>query len=153
MVCTYKFFKGDSVWKNQTDERSLLWCTSLIFTCAYEHCFILPVVVQQSTQYSQDINYIMPSYWIVHNSPSGYMDRDDWHKSMAHFPSMCSSSALNPQVLFYDGRVSHFHDRALHILCRHNIQYFILKSGDYVHEQPNDNGPNMKLMNFMVMKE
>ena len=73
------------------------------------------------------------------------MDRYGWHKSMSHFPSMCCSSLLNPQVLFYDGHDSHFDDRALYIILKHNIQSFILKASDYVHDQPSNNGPNMKL--------
>ena len=70
------------------------------------------------------------------------VDRDGWHKSMSHFASMCCSSPQTPQVIFYDGHDRYFDDRALNILCRHNIQYFILKSGGSVHDQPNDNGPN-----------
>ena len=76
------------------------------------------------------------------------MDCDGWHKSMSHFTSMCCSSPLNTQVLFYDGHDRHFYDRALDILSRHNIQYFILKAGDYLHDQPNHNGPNMRLNNL-----
>ena len=50
-------------------------------------------------------------------------------------------------MLFYYGHNSHFDDRALYILCKHNIQFFKLKAGDYVHNHINDNGPNMKLKN------
>ena len=64
---------------------------------------------------------------------------------MSHFTPMCCSSPLNPQVLFYDGHASNFDDRALDILHIHNMQYFILKAGEYVHDQPNDNGPNMNI--------
>ena len=67
---------------------------------------------------------------------------------MAHFASMCCSSPLKPQVIFYYGHVSHFYYWALNILFRHNIQYFILKAGDYVYDQLNDNGPNMNLRNI-----
>ena len=67
---------------------------------------------------------------------------------MAHFASMCCSSPLNLQVLFYDGHDNHFDDRSLNILRRHNIQYFILKADDSVHDQSNDNGPKMNLKNF-----
>ena len=76
------------------------------------------------------------------------MDHDGWHKSMSHFASMCCSSPLNPQVLFYDGHDSHFGDRALDIFRKQNIQYFILKSGDYVHDQPINNSPNMNFKNM-----
>ena len=61
---------------------------------------------------------------------------------------MFCSSTLNPQVLFYDCHNSHFDDRASDILRKHNIQSVILKTGDYAHGQPNDNGPNMKLKNL-----
>ena len=76
------------------------------------------------------------------------MDRDGWQKPMAHFASMCCSSPLNLQVLFYNGHDNHFDDRALNIPRRHNIQYFILKTDDSVHDQSNDNGPKMNLKNF-----
>ena len=66
---------------------------------------------------------------------------------MSHFDSMCCSSPRNPQVLFYSGHNSHFDDRELNILCKHNIQSFVHKTGDTVHDQPNNNGPNMKLKN------
>ena len=76
------------------------------------------------------------------------MDRDGWHKYMSHFSSMCCSSPLNPQVLFYDVHDSHFDDRVLDIICRHNIQYFKLKAGYSMHDQPNDKVPNVKLKNL-----
>ena len=76
------------------------------------------------------------------------MDRDGWQKPMAHFASMCCSSPLNIQVLFYNGHDNNFDDRALDIPLRHNIQYFILKADDSVHDQSNDNGPKMNLKNF-----
>ena len=104
--------------------------------------------MHQSTHNTQDIHYNIPSDWVFHNSPSVYMDRDGWHKSMAHFSSMCFSSHLNSQVLFYDGHGIHFDNRSLNMICRHNIQYFILKSCDYVHDHPNDKCPNMKLNIF-----
>ena len=61
---------------------------------------------------------------------------------------MCCYYPLNPQVLFYDGHGSHFDDRALDILRRNNIQSFILKVGDSVHDQPHNNVPNMKFKNL-----
>ena len=64
---------------------------------------------------------------------------------MSNFASMRCSYPLNTQVIFYDGYDSHFDDRALNIICKHQIQTFILKACDSVHDQPNDNGPNMKI--------
>ena len=76
------------------------------------------------------------------------MNWGGWYKSMAHFASMFCYSPLNPQVLFYDDHASYFYYRSLDIICRHNIQYFILNAGDYVHYHPNNNGQNMKLDNL-----
>ena len=67
---------------------------------------------------------------------------------MSHFQSMCCHSPINTQVLFYDVHDSYFDNRALDILCRHNIQYFILKEGGYVNDQPNNNSPNTNHNNF-----
>ena len=67
---------------------------------------------------------------------------------MDHFTSMCCSSTLNTQVLFYDGHDIHFDDRSLNILWSHYIQSLIIKSGESMHEQPNDNGPKLKPKNL-----
>ena len=148
MVCTYEFFMSYRLWKTQTGERVTFWCTLIIFTRTGWQCFVPPVVVHQSTQFTQDIHYNILIDWVVQHLLPGYMDNYGWNKYMAHFSSMCCSSPLNPQVLFYDCRDIHFDDRTLNILRRHNIQYFILKASDSVHYQPNDNGPNMKLKNL-----
>ena len=34
------------------------------------------------------------------------------------------------------------------MLLKHNIQSFIIKAGDYMHDKPNDTGPNINLNNF-----
>ena len=78
----------------------------------------------------------------------GSLGAHSCHKYMSHFASMYCYYPLNPQVLFYDGHVRHFDDRELDILCRHNIQSLILKTGDYMHDQTGDNGPNMKIKNL-----
>ena len=111
-------------------------------------CFISPVVVHQITHYTQDLHHNIPCDWVIHNSPSGYMDHDGWHKSMSHFKFMCCSSPLNHKVLFYGVDDSHFGDRELDIIHIHNIQFFIFKAGDYVNDHPNNNCPNMKLNNY-----
>ena len=51
-------------------------------------------------------------------------------------------------MIFYDGHDIHFDYRELYIICRHNIQYFILKLGDSVNDQPNYYVPNKKLKNL-----
>ena len=148
MVCIYKFFTCDMIWRTKTCDRAPLCCTAIIFTLDYGQCFVPPVMVRQITHYTKYLQYNIPSYWAIHNSPSRYMDHDGWHKFMSNFPSVCFSSTLYPQVLIYGGHDRYFYYRALGILLKQNIHYFILKVGDSVHDQPNDNGPNMKLNNL-----
>ena len=48
MVCTYKFFADDKIWRIQNFEISPFWCTELIHAPADDHCFIPPFLVQHS---------------------------------------------------------------------------------------------------------
>ena len=73
------------------------------------------------------------------------MDRDGWLKAMTQFSNICGASPVNNQILFFDGHDSHFNDRALKHMQNKNIQPFILKAGDSINDQPNDNGPNSTL--------
>ena len=34
LICTYKFFQGEIMWKLQTGEQASLWCALLVFTRA-----------------------------------------------------------------------------------------------------------------------
>ena len=70
---------------------------------------------------------------------------DGWLKLMFHFSSICCSSPLKPQVLFYDIHNSHFDGMALDILWYHYMKSFILNSGEYVHGQLSSNGPNLNI--------
>ena len=76
------------------------------------------------------------------------MDRDGWMKAMSLFYSTCASIKMNPQVLFFDGHDSHFSYRATHIPRSHHISPLILKAGDFTNDQPNNNGPNLKLKRY-----
>ena len=44
-----------------------------------------PVIVHQTSDYTQDLHYTIPSDWIIHNTMSGYMDRDLWFVAMTCF--------------------------------------------------------------------
>ena len=153
IICTYKFFMDDRAWRTHTGERVPLWCTGIIFTCTDGKCSIPPFQVHHINHYIQYINCNIPSDWVVRNSPSGYIYHDGWLKSMSHFSSMCFSYPLDTQVLLYYFYASHFDDRMLNILWSHCIQSLILNSGNYVHNQKNYNGTNLKLDYFMVMQE
>ena len=90
-------------------------------------CFVPPVLVHYNANYTLDIHYNLPINWLVYNIPSGYMDDNGWLKFVAHFFSVCGSSALNPLVIVYDVHNNHFYDIAIDVLLNHHIQPFNLK--------------------------
>ena len=73
------------------------------------------------------------------------MDRDGCLKSTTQFSNICGDSPINNKIIFFNGNDSHFYGHTLLHMYQWNIQPFILKAGDYVNDQPNDNGPNAKL--------
>ena len=75
VVCAYKLFQGEIMWKVQTGERTPFWYTLLVFTRANGKCFMPPTVVHQAKEYSQDLHHNIPLDCTLHHTPSGYMDR------------------------------------------------------------------------------
>ena len=98
----------EKIWKSQTGERFLFWCTAMIFIRAYGQWFMPPLIVRQSENYTQDLQWNLPSDWLVHNTPSGYMDRYGWMNTMSLFGRTCVASKLNKQFLFFEGHDRHF---------------------------------------------
>ena len=91
------------------------------------------------------IHYNIQLDWIVHHTPSGYMDKYIWLKAITESSNICGASLVNNQILIFDGHYIHFENCALRqIMCK-NIQPFVLNSGDSINYQPNDIGPNTKL--------
>ena len=64
---------------------------------------------------------------------------------MTQFSNICGAPPVSNQILFFDGPNSHSDDRALTQMQSKNIQIFILKAGDSINEQPNDNRHNSTL--------
>ena len=89
-----------------------------------------PMIFQQAENYTQDLHWNLHSDWLVHNTPSGYMDRDIWMKEMSILSRNCGDNNTNPQILLFDGHDSHFDKRYTHLLQYHHISSFILKSGE-----------------------
>ena len=69
-------------------------------------------------------------------------------KEMSLFIRTCGYIKLNPQVLFFDGHDIHFDERSTHLLRYRHIYPFIIKLGDSVNYQTNDNRPNLKLERY-----
>ena len=76
------------------------------------------------------------------------MNSDGWMKAIMHSKTVCGANNLNPQVLFYGGHGRYFDNRAIHILHYNHIKYFALKACESGNDQPNENGPNIKLDRF-----
>ena len=106
---------------------------------------MLAIVVHQANEYYQDLHHNAPLDWTVHHIPSGYMDIDVCLKAMNQWSNTCSASHVNNKMLFLDGHDSRFDDRALIQMQIKNIQTFILKAGDSINGQPDENGPNSKM--------
>ena len=144
IVCAYKWCNADQIWKAQTGERAPFWVTLLFFTRADGQCPIPPVIVHQSATLSADLLLGVPGDWIVHCTPSGYMDRDGWWKAIQQFCKLSGAHAGNNQALFFDGHDSHWDADALDMMSHNFVHGFFLKAGDSVNDQPNDNGFNAK---------
>ena len=68
IICTYKLFQGEQMWKVQTGEWAPFWCTLLVFTRADGQYFMPPIIVQQAKEYSQYSHYNIPLDWIAHHT-------------------------------------------------------------------------------------
>ena len=75
-----------------------------------------PMIVHKAENYTQDLHWNLPSDWLVHNTLSGYMERDGWMNAMSLLSRTCGAIKLNAQVLFFDVHGIHFDDRSTHLL-------------------------------------
>ena len=145
IVCTWKYCMSEKIWKCKDGEHAPFWVTVLFFTRADGQCFLPPVVVHKGAEQTADFHYGVPADWLIHHSPSGYMDRDGWYKVVRMFTKLSGASKGNIQILFYDGHDSHWDADALDIMATSFVQPFVLKAGNSENDQPNDNGSNAKL--------
>ena len=100
VVCNYNLFQGEIIWKVKTGDHAPFWCTLLLFTRSYGKCFIPPIVVCQSKEYSQDLHHNIPLECTVHTTPSGYMDIYGCLKAMTKFSNICGASPFKNWILF-----------------------------------------------------
>ena len=64
---------------------------------------------------------------------------------MTQFFNISGISPVKNQILLLDGNYSHFNPCTLTQSQRKNIETFIIKAGDSIKNQSNDNRPNTKL--------
>ena len=74
IVNTWKYCMTEKIWKCRDGEHTSFWVTVLFFTRADGQCFIPPVIVHKGGELTADFTYGVPDDWVVHNTPSGYMD-------------------------------------------------------------------------------
>ena len=122
----------------------------LVFKRADGQCFIPPTIEHKSANLSGAHAINLPTNWILHSTPSGYMDHDGWLKTAYAFVRLCGANSMNPQFLFIDGHDSHWDSDALEFFMKNFVYVFFLKSGDSENDQPNDNALNCKLKSIFA---
>ena len=106
---------------------------------------MIPIIVHQAKEYSQDLHSNIPLDWKFHHTPSGYMDRDGCLKAMTQLSNVCGASPVSNQILFFGGHDSYLDECAQKQMKCRKIQPFLLKAYDSIKDQTNNNGPNEKL--------
>ena len=64
---------------------------------------------------------------------------------MTQLSNVYGASPINNQITFIYGHNRHFDNRTLIHIEHQNTQLFVIKSGDYVNTQLDDNGSSEKL--------
>ena len=142
IIYTYKWCKSTRVWRTQDGEKAPFWCSLLFFMRADGQCFVPPTVVHQGVHQNLEHSFGLPGNWTIHCTPSGYMDRDGWLKSVKTFTHYAKATEGEPLFLFFDGHDSHWDADALDWLSKNHVESFFLQSQNSENDQPNDNGPN-----------
>ena len=126
IVYTNKWGKTRKVWRTQDGEKAPFWCSFLFFTRADGQCFVPPTVIHQAVNLTMEHSMNLPGNWTTHCTPSGYMDRDGWLKSVKTFTKYARATEGEPLFLFFDGHDSHWDAGALDWLSAHHVELFFL---------------------------
>ena len=92
-----------------------------------------------------EFTFGIPDNWLIHATPSGYMDRPGWRAVCDQFVRFSGAAADNPQYVYIDGHDSHWDSEAQDYFADNHVYINFLKSQDSIGDQPADNGPNSKL--------
>ena len=84
----------------------------------------------------------LPSDWLVHAAPSGYMDRDGWFKIACPLKLYCGPK--RPIYMFFDGHDSHWDPDALQLWFDDKIFSNFGRAHGSDEDNVNDNGNNAK---------
>ena len=91
---------------------------------------MLPIIVKNSKEIFQYLYFNIQLYWMVHHTPSRYMDIYGWLKSTTQFYTVHGTYTINNKVILLYGYDNHLYDHALSYIYKHYIQLFVLKSGN-----------------------
>ena len=72
----------------------------------------------------------LPGEWVVHVTPSVYIDRYGWLKFIIFFGTVFRGIAWYQQVLFFDIDNPHYNAVSFDIMVSYFVQTFIFKPGD-----------------------
>ena len=85
IVCTWKWCMSEKIWKCRDGEHAPFWVAVLFFARADGQCFLPHCVAHKGAEYTGNSNWKIPDDWVVHHTPSRYMDRDGWFKVINMF--------------------------------------------------------------------
>ena len=112
VVCNYKLFPEERMWKVQTGEKVPLWCTLNVFTWTNGKWFMTTIILRQSKDHSQDLHFTIPLSWIFNHTPYRNMDVYGWLKKITQFSTVWGYSLIKNQILLFNGHGSQFDNRA-----------------------------------------
>jgi hypothetical protein len=122
--------------------KAAFWVTFFYWSRFDGQFVIPPCVVHEGADMSEFFALYLPSDWLLHAAPSGYMDREGWFKIACHFQRHCGPT--RPLYLFFDGHDSHWDPDALQLWFNDQIFSFFGRAHGSDDDNVNDNGCNSK---------
>ncbi|KAJ1442357.1 hypothetical protein B484DRAFT_426828 [Ochromonadaceae sp. CCMP2298] len=130
------------------EERAPFWATMFYWFEATGAHPCPPVIVHQGGEGDTiRADYLdgLPKDWVVHATPSGYMDQKGFALVCYSLVQHCQARMGYPKNLYVDGHESHWCSQCLCFLRDRHIYLMFLKAHDSTNDQPNDMGNNAQV--------
>jgi hypothetical protein len=151
-LATYGYTSGGTPprrsFRLHSGERAPFWVTMFFMSRADGQHPIPPTIVHQGGDEHSlrgDLSLELNADWVVHSTPSGYMDQAGFRAVVHNLIKFCGSAPDNPQFLFVDGHDSHWDAASIKALRDNYIYLIFLKAHDSTNDQPNDLGNNAQV--------
>ena len=92
---------------------------------------------------TEDLAFGIPGDQTIRETPSGYIELDEWTTDISHFNTSEGDTARNCQVILFGDHNSHYDADLFYLMASNFIQTFILRS---VHSKNNQTNENCKTM-------